>query len=634
MAPWPESWPFAAMHVVADANEAGGCRCEALTTRAQTLLALSDADSAAERQQRLQIVLAPGLERGLLGDASDAASAPISWQVELKTRAAPCSRTLHVEAQPHGTKGWLLNLSDLSDVSVLSTKPLTPRPIPTSPHGPTDPDRALTALRITEAIPVGTYTMVLRPGAALASFEFMSERFLELTGLKREEALEDPLKGFACVHPDDFDTWVQWNAEAFTNRTPFFGQTRLLVNGDVRWITAESVPRDLPDGSVVWEGVLIDVTERVLAQQQLEEQRRDLERILDNIPISIAFLDLQQEDPAITFLNSTFQHQLGYTLADIPSLSRWFPLAYPDPDYREEVLQRWQQAVALHASGEGAIAQNDDYRITSKSGQKLEMLINSVELDDRLVFTFVDVTAFRQAQRRQLSDMDEKLRISLTASAIGHEIRQPLSTILLNSKLALEGLGQETATPEDLRERLTVIDAESQRLSLIAERIGLLLRNVHTEKVSLDLREVVDSCVLQLQARVREQEVQFCLEQPDTAVPILGDSVQLQLAICNLLRNSLDALRLHHTAAPRLLLSVRQQSDGISLVVADNGPGFPTGLEPLQPLISLKDDGYGIGLFVVQLSLQNHGGTIRIGRSTQLGGAEVQLHFPIANRAS
>ncbi len=117
---------------------------------------------------------------------------------------------------------------------------------------------------------------------------------------------------------------------------------------------------------------------------------------------------------------------------------------------------------------------------------------------------------------------------------------------------------------------------------------------------------LVDSCVLQLQARVREQEVQFCLEQPETAMPILGDSVQLQLAICNLLRNSLDALRLHHTAVPRLLLSVRQH----------------------------KDDGMGIGLFVVQLSPQNHGGTIRIGLSTQLGGAEVQLHFPIATGAS
>lgn len=308
----------------------------------------------------------------------------------LETRSAPCSRTLHVEAQPYGANGWLLNLTDVSDISDLSTEP----PIPTSPHDPTDPDQALTALRITEAIPVGTYTMVLRPGAELANFEFMSERFLELTGLKREEALADPLKGFACVHPDDFDAWVRLNVEAFNNRAPFFGQTRLVVNGEVRWITAESVPRTLADGSIVWEGVLIDVTERVLAQQQLEQRRRDLERILDNIPISIAFLDLKPADPEITFLNATFQKQLGYTRAEIPTLSEWFPKAYPDPAYRNEVLQRWQQSLAIHDSGEGDISQNDDYVITAKSGKQLEMLINNVDLDDLIVFTFVDVSAF------------------------------------------------------------------------------------------------------------------------------------------------------------------------------------------------------------------------------------------------
>jgi hypothetical protein len=62
---------------------------------------------------------------------------------------------------------------------------------------------AQTALAITEAIPVGTYTMVLRPGAELARFCFMSERFLEICGLEREAALADPLNAFACVHPDD-----------------------------------------------------------------------------------------------------------------------------------------------------------------------------------------------------------------------------------------------------------------------------------------------------------------------------------------------------------------------------------------------------------------------------------------------
>jgi PAS domain S-box-containing protein len=121
---------------------------------------------------------------------------------------------------------------------------------------------ARTAYEITENIPVGTYTMVLAPGDSMARFSFMSRRFLEITGLDREEAASDPLKGFACVHPDDFAAWVEVNAVAFARKTPFAAETRLIVRDQVRWVRAESVPRERADGSTIWEGVLTDITER------------------------------------------------------------------------------------------------------------------------------------------------------------------------------------------------------------------------------------------------------------------------------------------------------------------------------------------------------------------------------------
>jgi PAS domain S-box-containing protein len=127
-----------------------------------------------------------------------------------------------------------------------------------------------TALKLTNSISVGTYAMLLAPGEALARFTFMSRRFLELTGLDRDEAASDPLKAFACVHPDDYDEWLRLNAEAFAAKKAFFGETRLLLNDEVRWITAESSPRNLPDGSTIWEGVLIDIT----AQKQAETELR------------------------------------------------------------------------------------------------------------------------------------------------------------------------------------------------------------------------------------------------------------------------------------------------------------------------------------------------------------------------
>jgi PAS domain S-box-containing protein len=132
-----------------------------------------------------------------------------------------------------------------------------------------------TAYEVTENIPVGTYTIVQPADGGMARFSFLSSRFLELTGLKREEALESPLKGFSCVHPDDFDRWVQLNVEVFEKKTRFYGETRLIVNGKVRWISAESVPRPLPDGSTVWEGVLTDITElRESRQAMLDAKMR------------------------------------------------------------------------------------------------------------------------------------------------------------------------------------------------------------------------------------------------------------------------------------------------------------------------------------------------------------------------
>jgi len=138
-----------------------------------------------------------------------------------------------------------------------------------------------TAYEVTENMPAGTYTMALRPGEAMARFIFMSSRFLELCGLDRQAAEENPFNAFACVHPDDYDEWVRKNAECFEKKVPFSEECRIVVRGETRWILAESVPRDLSDGSIVWEGVLTDITRRKEAEAELaalREEERGKER--------------------------------------------------------------------------------------------------------------------------------------------------------------------------------------------------------------------------------------------------------------------------------------------------------------------------------------------------------------------
>lgn len=144
-----------------------------------------------------------------------------------------------------------------------------------------------TAYELTENIPIGTYTMVQPADGGMARFAFMSSRFLELTGLTREGAASDPLKAFACVHPDDFDAWVALNAKAFEEKTPFFGETRVVAHGEVRWVTAESKPRTLADGTTVWEGVLADITDRKRAEEALSESLRRFNDLVAYVSVGV-----------------------------------------------------------------------------------------------------------------------------------------------------------------------------------------------------------------------------------------------------------------------------------------------------------------------------------------------------------
>lgn len=162
-----------------------------------------------------------------------------------------------------------------------------------------------TAYEITENIPVGTYTMALRPGDDLARFGFMSRRFLEITGLEEEEARADPLRGFACVHPDDYDDWVQKNAHAFVHKMPFREETRLLVEGQVRWVVAEAAPRLKEDGTWTWEGVIQDITAQKVSEQALRRANRDL------LQIESAKARLAEREALLKDIHDGFGNQLA-----------------------------------------------------------------------------------------------------------------------------------------------------------------------------------------------------------------------------------------------------------------------------------------------------------------------------------
>lgn len=235
-----------------------------------------------------------------------------------------------------------------------------------------------------------------------------------------------------------------------------------------------------------------------------------------------------------------------------------------------------------------------------------------------------------EKQRHQL---EQKLKTSLTASAIVHEIQQPLATILLNCRLAEATITQLPAAniPAALRSQLRQLTAHGDQVTATMERVRMLLRNVETKPAPLDLTINIESSLIYLRSDLQEHQVRLISHGLQQPCPLMGDGAQLQSAVVNLIRNAIQAMDQQPAENRQLLICLQNQRDHVLLRVADSGPGFPhdyNGTTSWELLKSTKASGMGIGLFLAQTAAINHGGCLRIGRHADLGGAEVVLEIP------
>ena len=433
------------------------------------------------------------------------------------------------------------------------------------------------------------------------------------------------------------------------------GQFRRVVS---RTSSAE-LPLTLDNGALAMAGSPlreVDTLVRAIHERdtQLRHSQAKLLQVLENLPIAVACVQLngtkdQGLQEELIFVNQQLQSTLGYKFQDLSSGKQWMEQAFPVASYREQVNQRWQGALE-RARGEQGRVESLDLVVRARIGSTHDVRVSVVVNESLLILSLLDLTERRRAERqlasviqrekqqeqRQRQDLERRLRSSLSAAAVVHEIKQPLSTILLNCQLAVQTLDQlerRGGSPADdarLGHTLRQLTINANRVVDTMERMRMLLRNVETNHQPVDLAATVDSSLLFLKTELRQRRTQVRVEGLDDPCGIQGDASQLQMAINNLIRNALEAMQSQGNglAVGQLAVTLRQQSDQAVLTIADSGPGFPPGASEL-PLTSTKPEGSGLGLFVVRTTLEHHNGQLKIGRSRELGGAEVQLLLPL-----
>ena len=171
------------------------------------------------------------------------------------------------------------------------------------------------------------------------SYEFISDRYCEMTGVSREELMADPAITLGQIHPEDYDEFIKLNEMSNRDITPFIWEGRMVIRGETKWMHYESRPRRLGNGEVIWTGVLLDITRGKHAEEELHIRDEQLRIIFET---SQAGIILVSPAGIITFANRRMAEMFGCSLDELVNS------AYPDhvhPDQKSTGDERMRSLI-------------------------------------------------------------------------------------------------------------------------------------------------------------------------------------------------------------------------------------------------------------------------------------------------
>ncbi len=168
----------------------------------------------------------------------------------------------------------------------------------------------------------------------------VNEKWSHITGLSSDQALGN---GWTDnLYPEDKDkVFNEWQ-QSVNNNHPFEMEYRFQNdNNEIIWVVGKAIAELNLDGEITgYLGTITDITKQKQAEESLRHSESKFRSIIDASPVPYALNDEHQN---ITYLNPAFINTFGYNQNDIPTLTDWWPKAYPDKNYRQWVADTWQQ---------------------------------------------------------------------------------------------------------------------------------------------------------------------------------------------------------------------------------------------------------------------------------------------------
>lgn len=255
-------------------------------------------------------------------------------------------------------------------------------------------------------------------------------------------------------------------------------------------------------------------------------------------------------------------------------------------------------------------------------GEPSSVLETNTDIEERITL------AKAQAELAHVSRVST---LGQLAASIAHEVNQPLAAIVMSGEACLRWLDAEAPPLDRVKRGIERTIGDGRRASEVLQRLRTLSRKGKVRSEAVNLNGVIEDCVPLVHIELSRQDVSLELDLAKTLPEIVGDRIQLQQVIINLVLNAIQAMA-SVTHRPRNL-AVRtrlQDNDQVLVAIQDSGPGFDPSVEAdlFNAFFTTKPDGMGMGLSIVNSIIQAHHGRVWATCNDQ-GGATFQFTLPL-----
>jgi PAS domain S-box-containing protein len=464
--------------------------------------------------------------------------------------------------------------------------------------------------------------------------EFFNQPCLDYSGLSSDQALE--WGWISVVHPDDVASLLRTCRATWMSGIRGEAEARLRrFDGEYRWFLLRNQPLHDEAGNIVkWYGSGTDIEDRQLTEVALRESEQ---RFRDYAETASDWLWETAPDHRVIRISENI-NAVGFVPSGLTGLARWNIAT----DVESEP-EKWR----LHRAMLDAHRPFRDFEYTVGGiGSPVYVRTSGKPFfDARGKFlgyrgTGTDITATiranhaEQALREAQAELAHVTRLTtlgeMTAS-IAHEVNQPLAAVVNAAAACRRWLDRDTPNLDEARSAVDWIVNEGNRASEVIRRVRSLANKTDLEMVPLDINDVLEEAIALVEREMDGHQVLSRMELAPALPMILGDRVQLQQVIINLVMNGVEAMQSVWDRPRELVIGSRQdETHQVLVTVTDSGVGISAedADRLFNAFFTTKSGGMGMGLSICRSIVEAHGGRMSVANNVG-PGARFQFTLPL-----